>query len=281
MLTAVHLRPEHRPLVLVRGGGDLASGVIYRLHRAGIAVVVTELPQPLVVRRLVAFAEAVYAGRVTVQGVTACRVADPEAALALLPTGQVPVLVDPEARSLAVLRPAALVDARMTKRPPDLGREAAPLVVGLGPGFVAGENCHAAVETNRGHDLGRVLWQGAPQPDTGIPEAVLAHQDERVLRAPVDGVLRAHARIGQRLRRGDLIAEVAGVPLRAPFDGVLRGLVHDGLPVTRGMKVGDLDPRNDPAYAHRISDKALAVGGGVLEAVLTPANLRRFLLCRP
>ncbi len=259
-------------VVLLRGGGDLASGVAYRLYRAGFPVLITELPQPLVVRRLAAFAEAVFCGYHVVEGIPARRVDDLDAALAALARREIPVLVDPEARVLPRLRQMAeviLVDGRMTKRPPDLGRDAATLVIGLGPGFVAGEHCHAVVETNRGHCLGRVYWQGSAEPDTGIPEAVLRHQAERVLRAPCDGVLEEVAAIGAHVDAGEVVARVDGVPVRAPFAGVLRGLVHGGLPVTRGLKIGDVDPRDDPRYARLISDKALAVGGGVLEAVLT------------
>ncbi len=261
--------------VLVRGGGDLASGVVLRLWRAGLPVVVTELPQPLVVRRKVSFAEAVYQGRTQVDGVTAVRVpAELSAVRAAWQRGQVPVVVDPPARLRLALAPAVLVDGRMTKRPPDLGLDAAALVIGLGPGFIAGENCHAAIETMRGHTLGRVLWQGAPLPDTGLPEAVLKHQADRVLRAPADGVLETLVEIGQVVEAGTPLLRVAGEVVRAPFRGAVRGLMHSGLQVTRGLKVGDLDPRADPRYAFLVSDKALAIGGGVLEAVLSFPALR-------
>ncbi len=265
----------HSAVVLVRGGGDLASGVILRLWRAGLRVVVTELPQPLVVRRKVAFAEAVYTGRTSVDGIPAVRVpARREALRAAWERGQVPVVVDPGARLRALLRPAVLVDARMTKRPPELGREGAPLVIGLGPGFVAGENCHAVIETMRGHTLGRVIWQGPPLPDTGLPEAVQKHQADRVLRAPATGLLEPLVRIGQVVEAGTPLLRVAGRVLRAPFRGAVRGLMHGGLPVQQGLKVGDLDPRADPRYAYLVSEKSLAIGGGVLEAVLTFPVLR-------
>jgi xanthine dehydrogenase accessory factor len=174
-------------MILVRGGGDLASGVIYRLYRAGITAIVTELPQPLVVRRLVSFAEAVYRGEFEVEGVPARRVETPLQALSLVSAGVVPVLVDPPAACRAEISPLVLIDGRLTKNPPELGMDAAQLVIGLGPGFVAGANCHAVIETNRGHMLGRVIWNGSAQADTGIPEAVARHQAERVLRAPASG----------------------------------------------------------------------------------------------
>ena len=167
-----------------------------------------------------------------------------------------------------------MIDARMIKRPPEIGREAAPFVIGLGPGFIAGENCHAVVETNRGHHLGRVIWDGQAEANTGIPGKVGEKQIERVLRAPKDGVLNPRKQIGDILQRGDVIAIVEDEKIVAPFDGVLRGLLRDQHPVTKGMKVGDLDPRNDPAYAYTVSDKSRSIGGGVLEALLTQEEMR-------
>lgn len=261
--------------IVIRGGGDLATGVAIRLHRAGLKLLITELPQPLVVRRKVAFAEAVYAGEAQVEGITSRRVADLKEAQSLHSDGsQIPVLVNPHGEAIDALRPLVVVDARMTKQSPDIGLKVAPLVIGLGPGFVAGENCHAAIETMRGHTLGRVIWQGAPLPNTGAPGAVHQHQGERVLRAPAEGVLHAHAQIGDHLQPGDLIAEVAGHQVAAPFKGVLRGLLHSGLQVTKGFKIGDLDPRGDPTYCITVSDKSLAVGGAVLEAILARPAVR-------
>ncbi len=262
-------------LILLRGGGDLASGVAYRLYRAGMRVVISELPRPRAVRRAVSFAEAVYAGEQTVEGVTARR-ALPDEIADVLRRGEIPVVVDPDADILGDPRfPfAVLVDGRMTKRPPDRGMDAASLVIGLGPGFVAGVNCHAAIETNRGHLLGRVYWRGAPQEDTGIPEEVAGRRAERVLRAPAEGVLIARGNIGEHFEPGQVIAEVAGQAVLATFPGVLRGLMHPGLRVRRGEKIGDLDPRDDPTYCTLISDKSLAIGGGVLEAILSRPDLR-------
>lgn len=266
-----------RPLVLIRGGGDLATGVAARLHRTGFDVVVLEVPQPRAIRRLVALAEAVYAGRAVIEDLHGVHCADVEAARSALSAGLIPVLVDPQADSRAALHPVALVDARMRKGPPELGLEAAPFVVGLGPGFTAGVDCHAVVETQRGHHLGRVLWQGQAAPDSGVPEAVAGHDRDRVLRAPAAGVLEALVPLGAVVRAGDEIARMGGVPLHAPFAGTLRGLLHDGLEVVQGEKVGDLDPRGVPAYCREISDKSLAVGGGVLEALLSQPEIRRRL----
>ena len=261
-------------LVILRGGGDLASGVALRLHRAGIRVLIVELEQPLAVRRTVAFAEAVYAGQIEIEGLIGRKITKPDESASTFEAGQIPVLVDPTLTSLSSLVHEALVDARMTKRAPDVIANAASLVVGLGPGFVAGENCHAVVETMRGHNLGRVLWQGSAQADTGVPSSIAQHGKDRVLRAPAVGRAEPHAEIGRQLKAGDLIAVISGSELRAPFDGVLRGLIHPSVQVAAGMKIGDLDPRNDPSYCWRVSDKALAIGGGVLEALLARPELR-------
>lgn len=263
--------------VLIRGGGDLASGVALRLHRAGIKLLITELPQPLAVRRLVAFAEAVYQGEVTVEGVRGCLAKDLEEIRQIAFSGSIPVMVDPEAEILREIDPLVLIDARLMKRPPDMGIDAAQLVIGLGPGFVAGENCHAAIETNRGHFLGRVIWQGPTEPDTGVPEGVANRSAERVLRAPAAGSFQPHVAIGDLVDPGEVIAEVDGQEIAAPFRGVVRGLVHAGLAVYKGLKVGDVDPRGDPRFCSTVSDKSLAIGGGVLEAILTRPEVRRGL----
>jgi xanthine dehydrogenase accessory factor len=263
--------------VLVRGGGDLATGVAIRLHRSGFKVVVTERRQPLAVRRLVALAQAVYAGQVEIEGVCGQLTPDLKAALGLLEQGILPVLVDPQAASRKAFEPLSLVDGRMLKSAPELGKGAAPFVVGLGPGFMAGVDCHAVVETNRGHDMGRVIWEGGAEPDTRIPERVDGYDSDRVLLAPADGVFHSELPLGTLVNKGDEIAVVGDAKLRAPFSGVLRGLLHNGLGVTSGMKVGDVDPRSDPSYSFRISDKSLAVAGGVLEALLSQERIRAAL----
>jgi xanthine dehydrogenase accessory factor len=267
-------------IILIRGAGDIASGVALRLHLSGMRVVMTELPQPLSVRRLVSFAEAIYAGETTVEGVTAKRVQDPTDALKILrilSQGQIPVLVDPTGEAIAAIHPGVVVDGRMLKQKVELVRTQVQLLVGLGPGFIPGENCHAVVETNRGHQLGRVYWKNPAQDDTGIPEAVAERAAERVLRAPADGELKALAEIGAILEGGQPAAEVNGQQVTARFHGVLRGLIHPGIQVKAGMKIGDLDPRADPRLCSLVSDKSLAVGGAVLEAILSRPNLRAHL----
>jgi xanthine dehydrogenase accessory factor len=256
-------------LVLIKGAGDLASGVAARLHRCGFAVVMTELPEPLMVRRTVCFGEAVYEGETTVEDIVARRVPDIAGARAALADRVIAVLVDPEARCRGELAPDVLVDGIMAKRNTGTTHADAPRVIGLGPGFTAGADCHAVVETQRGHWLGRVYWQGSALPDTGTPGeiggTVVAG---RVLRAPTDGILLARAAIGDHVTTGQVVATVAGSELRAGCDGVLRGLIRSGARVAAGVKVGDIDPRAERAYCFTISDKSLAVGGGVLEAIL-------------
>ncbi|MEJ2510064.1 MAG: selenium-dependent molybdenum cofactor biosynthesis protein YqeB [Anaerolineales bacterium] len=263
-----------KPRALIRGGGDLGSGVAARLHRVGFEVMVAEIEHPLVVRRLVSFAEAIFSGQVKVEEIVGRMVTDLEEASAVLRRGEVAVMVDPELICLELFSPLVLVDARMRKRPPEIGMEAAPFVVGLGPGFSAGDNCHAVIETMRGHRLGRVIWEGEALPNTGIPDTVAGKSSERVLRAPKGGVLRNEVQIGEQVQKGEIVASVADAPIRAPFSGVLRGMIQEGLTVTPGMKIGDLDPRNDPEYARMISDKSLAIAGGVLEAIFSRKEIR-------
>lgn len=263
--------------VLIRGGGDLASGVALRLCRAGLQVLITELAEPLVVRRKVSFAEAIYEGMTIIEGVTACRVNRISELSSVFYRNEIPVIVDPDLRLTNEIVPAVLVDGRMIKQPPDYDLSITTFVIGLGPGFHVGLNCHAAIETNRGHRLGRVIWEDAPQKDTGIPESVMDHQSDRVLRAPRDGILLTHAEICDHLREGQLVAEVGGVPVYSPFAGVLRGIIHPGVRVRKNMKIGDVDPRDDPTFCNMVSDKSLAIAGGVLEAILSQQKLRNLM----
>jgi len=263
-----NLNPPTSLRVVVKGGGDLGTGVAWRLHRCGFRVLVTETERPTVIRRAVAFASAVYEGAVEVDGVTARLVEDGAGLAAAWEAGEVGVVVDPEAAVIERLRPDALVDAILAKR--NLGTRItdAPVVVALGPGFTAGMDCHAVVETNRGHDLGRVILAGSAEPNTGVPGSVGGESARRVLRAPVEGIFRAARAIGELVRIGDVAAYVDDTPLHSQLDGVVRGLLHDGLQVHAGMKVGDVDPRGVVSHCFSISDKALAIGGGVVEAIL-------------
>jgi xanthine dehydrogenase accessory factor len=271
--------------VLIRGGGDLATGVALRLHRAGITILITELPQPLAVRRAVSFAEAVYEGSHEVEGVRAKRVeanqlegwnarADPSRSEANV----IPVIIDPDASTLSTFHFPVVVDARLLKAPPQPLPAPVPLHIGLGPGFHAGLNCRAVIETRRSHTLGRVFWEGTTQPDSGEPEG----DPRRVLRAPAEGVVVGIKKIGDQCKEGEVIAEIevdtnTRRQVQSPFQGVLRGLIRDGLKVTRGLKIGDVDAHNDSSACFLVSDKSLAVGGGVLEAVLSLSDIRKKL----
>ncbi|BDF69096.1 molybdenum hydroxylase [Oscillospiraceae bacterium] len=255
-------------LVLIKGAGDLATGVAHRLHRAGFALVMTEIPRPTAVRRTVAFSQCVYDGAATVEGITARRAADRAEAGAILAAGEIPVLVDPAADIRGALAFDAEVDAILAKRNTGTGLADAPIVLGLGPGFTAGVDCHGVVETMRGHDLGRLLLEGCAIPNTGVPGDVGGYSAQRIIRAPADGIFHPVARIGDTVAQGDLVAEVDGAPVYALMPGTVRGMLPEGLEVTRGMKSGDIDPRCQYRHCFTISDKARAIGGGVLEGLL-------------
>jgi len=254
-------------LTVIRGAGDIATGVALRLWRSGVQVVMTDLPSPTAIRRTVCFSQAIVLGRVTVEDVTAVRAETAEEALALLKECVIPVLPDPEGTCISRLRPDAVVDAILAKKNLGTKMTDAPAVVGVGPGFTAGVDCHAVVETMRGHTLGRTYYEGSALPNTGIPGLIGGFSGERVLRAPADGVFRQKLDIGAQVTEGDVAGEVEGIPMCCTLTGVLRGILADGTPVFKGMKAGDVDPRGQEANCFTASDKALAVGGGVLEAV--------------
>lgn len=255
-------------LVVIRGAGDIASGIALRLFRAGMRVVMCDLPVPTSIRRTVCFSEAIRLGETSVEGVRGVLCATPAAARAAAEAGDVAVLADPEAACARELSPDALVDAILAKRNLGTTRDMAPVVIGVGPGFTAPVDCDAAVETMRGHYLGRVYYEGSPIPNTAVPGLIGGYAGERVMRAPADGIFEPCVEIGAEVRAGDVCATVAGEPMRATIDGVVRGLLQAGVRVTAGMKSGDVDPRCRPEYIRTVSDKASAVGGGVLEAIL-------------
>lgn len=263
--------------VLIRGGGDLGSGVALRLVRSGALVIVAELAMPMVVRRAASYANAIYEGVCKVEETRGRRIEHISTADGLFAKNEVGVIVDPEGESRREFYPQVIVDARMTKTEPELLKDAAELVIGLGPGFTAGIHCHAVIETKRGHSLGRVYWTGTAEADTQTAEKISGYGEERVLRSPAIGELKSLVRIGDIVSAGQDLAVVNGRVVKAGFDGVIRGMIADGYPVQTGMKIGDLDPRRDPRLCYIVSDKALAVGGGVLEAILSRDNLRAAL----
>lgn len=266
-----------KAIILIKGAGDLASGVAFRLKRSGFPIIMTELPAPSLIRRTVSFGEAVYSQTITVEGITAQRVGTVKEAQRLAQSDQIPILVDLETKAVKQLNPPVLVDAIMAKTNTGSRLDDAPLVVALGPGFTAGLDCHAVIETNRGHSLGRVIYHGSAEADTKTPGNVEGHAHDRVLRSPADGYVENVAHIGDSAAQNQLIAQVGDHEIRAPFDGVLRGLIHPSVRVTRGLKIGDLDPRGKVAHCFTMSDKSLAIGGGVLEAVLASEPVRLLL----
>jgi xanthine dehydrogenase accessory factor len=287
---------SERPLALIRGGGDLGTGAALRLHRAGWRVIITELLQPLVIRRTVAFASAIYDSTIEVEGTIGRRIRSEHIereAEACWAADQIPVIVDPDRAAAASLTPIAVIDAIMAKHNTGTQISNAPIVVALGPGFTAGVDCHAVIETQRGHNLGRAYYQGAAQPNTGVPETLGGQDAPRAVHTPVAGVFYAHHKIGDRLKVGDVIGRVItvdvsltdsaagrlalidrdasqplGIVVKSKIDGVLRGVLHDGLKVVANTKIADVDPRGEVSYCFSVSDKSWAVGGGALEAVL-------------
>lgn len=255
-------------LTLIRGAGDLASGIALRLYRSGMQVVMTDLPKPLAIRRTVAFSEAIVHGKTEVEGVCAERAETAQQALELVRAGKIAVLADPDLSEARSVRPDALVDAILAKKNTGTKLDDAPVVIGVGPGFTAGEDCHAVVETMRGHTLGRAIYRGSALPNTNVPGLIGGFAGERVLRAPKDGVFTQLRAIGDTVHVGECVGYVDGAEVLSTLDGVLRGLIAEGTQVFAGLKIGDVDPRSEKEYCFTVSDKALAIGGGVLEAIL-------------
>ncbi|RLB41319.1 MAG: EF2563 family selenium-dependent molybdenum hydroxylase system protein [Deltaproteobacteria bacterium] len=255
-------------IVLIRGGGDLASGVAWRLHNCGFKVLITETSLPLAVRRKVSFCEAVYEGATEVEGVQAQLISSPDETYRLWEHKIIPVVVDPDCECKKAINPDVLVDAIMAKKNTGTSIEDAPLVIALGPGFEAGRDAHFVVETKRGHYLGRLITEGSAAPDSGIPGSVMGIGADRVIRAPAEGKFENLKDIGEQVSEGDLIGYVGDVEVKALINGVIRGLIHPGISVSQGLKIGDIDPRGDVKHCFTISEKSLAIAGGVLEGIL-------------
>lgn len=255
-------------LVIVRGGGDIATGTIVRLYNSGFKVAILEIEKPTVIRRTVAFAQGVYSGETEVEGIRARRVEAPEEALEVISQGEIPIIIDKDAASIDVLEPEIVIDAILAKRNFGTHMDMAPIVIGLGPGFEAGKDVHAVIETNRGHNLGRVIYSGPAEANTGIPGNIGGFTKERVIWSPASGRVKNIKEIGDMVKKGEIIGYVNDTEVLAPLDGVIRGLIIEGIEVTKGFKIGDVDPRGRREYCFTISDKARAIGGGVLEGIL-------------
>lgn len=266
--SGIPLSKRANNMILVRGAGDIATGTIIRLVRSGFRVMALETARPTVIRRTISFAQAVYDGSFCVEGITAKSTDSYAHAKTLMDQGIVPVMVDPQGDAIAHMRPNVLIDAILAKKNLGTKIDMAPIVIGLGPGFTAKADVDAVIETNRGHDLGRVILEGKPAEDTGIPGVIAGVSGDRVLRSPTEGEFTTNHDIGDMVTKGDTVACVGDQEIPATITGVIRGLLVSGMQVTRGFKIGDIDPRGDAEYCHRVSDKARAVAGGVLEAVL-------------
>lgn len=257
-----------RELIVIRGGGDLASSVAHKLYRCGFKVVLLERENPLVVRRTVSYAQAVIDGEAVVEGVRAVLVKTPDDIISAISVGDIPVYIDPQLGVIEYLKPYAVIDSTMTKKNRGMTIQMAPFTLALGPGFTAKKDVDAVIETKRGHFLGRIIYQGQAIPNTGIPDSVNGYGEERVLRAPCQGRVAHEREIGDLVKKGNIICSIDSKPVAAPFDGMLRGLIMQGVRVKKGLKIGDIDPRCKKDYCYSFSDKARAVAGGVLEAVL-------------
>jgi xanthine dehydrogenase accessory factor len=259
-------------LAVIRGGGDLATGVAVRLFRAGFKIIILEIERPTVIRLAVSFARTVYESKAVIEGIEGFLVSSCKEAQNIINQRKIAVLIDSEGNYIDKLNPTILIDAILAKRNLGTGKEQAPLVIGLGPGFTVGKEVDAVVETKRGHYLGRAIYQGKAELDTGIPGEIKGESIRRLLKSPADGEIMPLHKIGDLVKLDEVVAEVAGVPLKAEISGVLRGLIYIRTQVTRGMKVGDIDPRGIKDHCFTVSDKARSIGGGVLEIICTYLN---------
>ena len=261
--------------IWIRGAGDLATGIALRLYRSGFDIIMSDIAVPTTVRRTVAFSPAVYTGETQVEGITGKLCENISMIDTVIESGCIPVVVDPSGEIMKEYKPDIIVDAIIAKTNIGTKITDADIVIGVGPGFEAGVDCNAVVETKRGHNLGRVIWSGSAYPNTGVPGNIGGYTVERIIRATADGVFRAKVNIGDYVKAGDLLAYCDETPVYANIDGIVRGLLQDGVKVKTGMKSGDVDPRAEKEYCFTVSDKASAIGGGVLEAILSKISGRK------
>jgi xanthine dehydrogenase accessory factor len=266
--------PEHRdnPLVIVRGAGDIASGVIARLKRSGFRLAALEVPHPTVIRRTVSFAQALFDGETRIEDINAKKVSSLAELNTMLLSDTIPILADKDGEVISHLNPLVVVDAIIAKRNMGTHKGMAKLVIGLGPGFEAGNDVHAVIETKRGHDLGRIIEKGRAEENTGIPGVIAGYSSERVIHASCDGFVRPQKSIGDLVEKGDCLMKIDQSDMTAKISGVVRGMIQGGLKVKKGTKIGDVDPRGIKEYCYSISDKAYAIAGGVLETIMRFQN---------
>ncbi|MEE1087092.1 MAG: selenium-dependent molybdenum cofactor biosynthesis protein YqeB [Schaedlerella sp.] len=253
--------------VLIKGAGDLATGIAVRLYNSGHQILMTEIPEPMTVRRYVAFSRAVYENEADVEGVHSELASSYDEAQNIIANGNIAVMIDPKAAVKNEFKPDVIVDAILAKYNTGTTIEDAPFVLGIGPGFTAGEDCHCIIETKRGHTLGTLIWKGTAIPNTGVPGNVGGYTLERLIKASADGIMEPVAHISDQVKEGQIVAYTGGEPVYALMSGVVRGMLQDDVQVTKGLKIGDIDARCEVSHCFTISDKARAIGGGALEAV--------------
>lgn len=261
-------------MIVIKGAGDLATGVATRLKRCGFDIVMTEISQPTTVRRTVAFSQVVYDKKVEVEGITAVLASNKEDINKIVEEGRVAVLVDEKAKIINEIKPEIIIDAIIAKKNLGTKIDDANIVIALGPGFTAGIDCHCVIETKRGHYLGKAIYKGSAIPNTGVPGEVGGFSKERIIRATTDGKILPVSNIGDYVKKGDIVAYVNETPIFAKLDGIVRGMLQKDVSVFKGMKSGDIDPRCEKNHCFTISDKARSIGGGVLEAILHLSNFK-------
>lgn len=255
-------------LVVLRGGGDISSGVAHRLKRSGFRVVILDIEKPLCIRRKVSFSEAIYSGQIEIEGILGVKVHSLEEIYEELDKSNIPIFIDEKADIIKELKPDVVVDAILAKKNLGTHRDMAPITIGIGPGFEAGVDVDFVIESNRGHDLGRVIEKGSAADNTGLPGVIMGYSGERVIRATATGEIKHYKKLGDLVEKDQLISKIGKTSINAKISGVIRGLIKDGTPVEEGLKIGDIDPRGYNVDTDTISDKARAIGGGVLEAIL-------------
>ena len=256
-------------MILIKGAGDLATGIAYRLKKSGFDIVMTEIDKPTTVRRTVAFSQAVFDNEIVIEGI---KVNNINEIYKEINQGNIPIIIDEKAEIIKELRPDVVVDAIIAKKNLGTNIKDAPIVIGVGPGFEAKVDCHLVVETKRGHYLGKVIEEGSAIPNTGVPGNIGGYTKERIIRASSNGKIKPVVSIGDFVKKGDVVAYVDGVEVLAQIDGIVRGMLQEGIEVFKGMKSGDIDPRCEKDHCFTISDKARSIGGGVLEAIMYMKN---------
>ena len=259
-------------IILIKGAGDLATGIAYRLKKSGFDIVMTEINKPTTVRRTVAFSQAVFDNEIVIEGIKGVKVNNINEIYEKINEGNIPIIIDENAEIIKELKADVVVDAIISKKNLGTSIEDAPIVIGVGPGFEAKVDCHLVVETKRGHYLGKVIEEGSAIPNTGVPGDIGGYTKERIIRASSNGKINPVVEIGDFVKKGDVVAYIDGVEVLAEIDGIVRGMLQEGIEVFKGMKSGDIDPRCEKDHCFTISDKARSIGGGVLEAIMYMSN---------